>query len=174
MCPSGGMADAAVSKTVVSRRASSTLASGTSLSILQGGPLGRLFRSLSKKRPKGVVLVVQMQEMRETILRVRKPQWLLTPAEREDEASPLAPARLATLNTVDQHEKRRDAPHARGASLRKRCRKKRSVIPLSQPSASSQWRQSSSRPSQRARSPARTAALRESPAAPARARCRSS
>ena len=64
-------------------------------------PFGSPFSFSAKKRPNGVVLVVQMQEMRETILRVRKPQWLLTPAEREDEANPLAPARLATLSTVD-------------------------------------------------------------------------
>lgn len=37
-------------------------------------------------------------------MRMRKLQWLLTPAEREDEVNPLAPARLATLNTVGQHE----------------------------------------------------------------------
>lgn len=46
-----------------------------------------------------------MQETRETALQVRKPQWLLTSAEREDEVNPPAPARLATLNTVGQHEK---------------------------------------------------------------------
>ena len=74
-------------------------------------PFGSPFSFSVKKRPKGVVLVVQMQEMRETILRVRKPQWLLTPAEREDEANPLAPAQLSALNTVGQHEKRRDTSH---------------------------------------------------------------
>lgn len=65
-----------------------------------------------------------MQEMRETILRVRKPQWLLTLAEREDEANPLAPAQLSALNTVGQHEKEGARLMQGGASLRKRCRKK--------------------------------------------------
>ena len=59
-----------------------------------------------KNDSKGVVLVIQMQETRETVLQVRKLQWLLTSAEREDEVDPLAPARLATLNTVGQHERR--------------------------------------------------------------------
>ena len=176
MCPSGGMADAAVSKTVVSRRASSTLASGTSFLGFARRPFGSPISFPAKKRPipKEVDPIIQMQELRENRPAGAQAAMAVDTSCARRRGSPLAPARLAALDTVGQHEKRRDAPHARDASLRKRCRKKRSVIPLSQPSASSQWQRSSSRPGRRAQSPARTAARRAGLAAPARARCRPS
>ena len=174
MCPSGGMADAAVSKTVVSRRASSTLASGTSFLDFARRLFGSPFSFSIKRRPS-----------RESPCHSNAGDARNRPAGAQTamaadvsrarrRSQPAGTRPIGNLEHRGPARKRRDAPHARDASLRKRCRKKRSVIPLSQPSASSQWRQSSSRPSQRARSPARTAARRESPAAPARARCRSS
>ena len=176
MCPSGGMADAAVSKTVVSRRASSTLASGTSFSVSQGGPLGRLFHSPPKKgrSPKKSTLSFKCRSCEKTVLRVRKLQWPLTPAAREDETARWHPPDWQPWTPWVSTKKEGTRLMRETRPFVKDAAKKRSVIPLSQPSASSQWRQSSSRPLRRERWPGRTEARQGWPAARGRARCRPS
>ena len=89
-------------------------------------PFGSPFSFPAKKRPipKEVDPIIQMQELRENRPAGAQAAMAVDTSCARRRDSPLAPARLAALDTVGQHEKRRDAPHARDASLRKRCRKK--------------------------------------------------
>ena len=123
MCPSGGMADAAVSKTVVSRRASSTLASGTSLSICKAALWVAFFVLCQKKTQRSRPCRSNAGDARNHPAGAQAA--MATDAScAKRRSSPLAPAQLSALSTVGQHEKRRGAPHARGTPLRRRCRKK--------------------------------------------------
>lgn len=145
--PSGGMADAAVSKTVVERRASSTLASGTSFLDFARRPLGRLFRSPPKKAdpPKESALSLKYR-------RPEKPSCGCTSCNgcrrqlREKTKQPAGTRPIGGLEHRGSTRKKTRRASSCGARLFAKRTISYRATRQKAPSASSQWRRSSSRP----------------------------
>ena len=98
-----------------------------------------------KGPPEGIGLAVHKPKARETVLRMRELQWLLTPAERGRGAIPWA-LRAQAKRALALADKRKRRASSCGARLFAKRTMSYRATRQKAPSASSQWRRSSSRP----------------------------